>query len=199
MNISILIAIISGAVTAIGWLVSHILISRREDENRRIEASLRFIERQLEELYGPLAFSVWDSTRAFTDLLETLGRSYVFHPDRPLPEDELKVWLFWLDNFFFPKNEKIKELLMTKTHLIEGDEMPASYIKFLEYYNSWNIDHLRWKKESIAYSWHSKMNWPEQFSLDIINTFKSLKAQQSRYKVKVFSNEAFTKSLHPTG
>src|SRR5437868_3288583 len=124
MSVPILVAIISGLVTVIGWRVSHILLTRREDENRRMDASLRFIERQLEELYGPLAFLVCDSSKAFKGFLETLGRPHVFHADDPLPEPELKLWLFWVDNYLFPKNEKIKELLTTKTHLIEGDVMP---------------------------------------------------------------------------
>jgi hypothetical protein len=188
MNVSILIAIISGSVTAIGWLVSHILLTRREDKNRKVDASLRFVERQLEELYGPLAFLIWEGMRATKNLLEILGRDYVFHGDDPLPEDELKVWVFWLDHYFLPKNEKIKELLMTKTHLIEGDEMPGSYMKFLEYYNAWKVDHLRWQKEGVLYSWHSKMNWPKEFDAEIINTFKRLKVRQSRYKGEVFSD-----------
>src|SRR5690349_13759555 len=119
MSVSILVAIISGLVTAIGWLVSHILLKRREVESRRLDASLRFVELQLEELYGPLAFLVWDSSKAFKDFLENLGRLNVFHEDDPLPEQELKLWLLWVDNYLFPKNERIKDLLTTKTHLIE--------------------------------------------------------------------------------
>lgn len=199
MNVSIIVAIITGLVTAIGWLVSHILLTRREEEKRKMDASLQFIDRQLEELYGPLAFLIWESDRAFKDLLETLGRSFVFHSERPMPEQELKIWLFWLDNFFFPKNEKIKELLMTKTHLIEGEEMPVSYIKFLEYYNSWKMEHLRWQKEEVPYSWHSKMNWPREFGSDVTSTFKRLKAKQSRYKGKVFGDDAApNNSFNPT-
>jgi hypothetical protein len=190
MNVSIFVAIISASVTAIGWLVSHILLIRREDKNRKMDSSLRFIERQLEELYGPLAFFIWESTRAFKDLLETFGRDNIFTSGETLPEQELKVWLFWVDNYFFPKNEKIRELLMTKTHLIEGDEMPESHIRFLEYYNSWKMDHMRWQKEGIPYSWHSKMNWPKEFDSEIINTFKNLKARQSQYKGEVFGYKA---------
>ncbi|HYW70499.1 MAG TPA: hypothetical protein VE961_05665 [Pyrinomonadaceae bacterium] len=188
MNVSILVAIITAFVTATGWLVSHILLTRREDKNRQTDSSLKFIDRQLEELYGPLAFLMWEGDRAFKDLLETLGRPYVFSGDRPLPEAELKLWLFWLDQFFFPKNEKIRELLMNNTHLIEGSEMPASYVRFLEHYNSWRIEHLRWKQEGVPYSWHSKMNWPLEFSSDVLNTFKTLKARQAVYKGKVFGD-----------
>jgi hypothetical protein len=180
MEVPILVVIISATVTILGWLINHILTGYRERKAQQLAALMKFTERQLEELYGPLAFLIWDGRRAFTDLLEIFGRDYVFPPSGILTEDELKTWLFWLDNYFFPKNERIKDLLMTKTHLIEGEEMPASYLAFLEHHNSWYLNHLRWKKEGVTYSWHSKINAPREFEEEILDTFKHLKARHTR-------------------
>jgi hypothetical protein len=180
MEVPILVVIISATVTILGWLINHILTGYRERKAQQLAALMKFTERQLEELYGPLAFLIWDGRRAFTDLLEIFGRDYVFPPSGTLTEDELKTWLFWLDNYFFPKNERIKDLLMTKTHLIEGEEMPASYLAFLEHHNSWYLNHLRWKKKGVTYSWHSKINAPREFEEEILDTFKHLKARHTR-------------------
>ncbi len=77
-------------------------------------------------------------------------------------------------------NEKIKQLLARSTHLIEGGVVPESFLIFLDRYNSWKINHERWIKEGITYSWHSKINWPEQFETDVLETFQDLKQRHAR-------------------
>ena len=198
MDAPILVATISATVTILGWLITHILTGYRDRKTKELSAQMKFTERQLEELYGPLAFLIWDGKRTFEDLLEILGRNYVFPPSGIITEDELKTWLFWLDNYFFPKNERIKDLLMTKTHLIEGAEMPASYLDFLEHHNSWYLNHLRWKKEGIKYSWRSKINAPHDFEEEIIDTFKRLKARHTKAlrKISAISAEVINDSYY---
>lgn len=185
---------IATAFAAIGWIVNHILSEYRDRRNQQLAASLKYTERQLEELYGPLAFLVWEGRRTFQDLKETLaelrGRKpedmkYIF----PLSnKDEFNLWLFWVENDFFPRNEKIQQLLMTKTHLIEGAKMPKSYLDFLDHHNSWRMDHLRWKKDKIEYSWTSKITWPEEFENDILLTFERLKHQHTKF-LKAIANK----------
>lgn len=96
MEAPVLAAYIAGCVAALGWLVTHLLTTFREEKRRRIEAQLKYVERQLEELYGPLAFLLYEGRRTFSDLLEALGTNYVFS-DEPLSEDELRTWLFWTE------------------------------------------------------------------------------------------------------
>jgi hypothetical protein len=91
-----------------GWFANHWLTVRRDESRRRIEAQLKFVERQIEELYGPLAAVVYEGRRTFLDLLDSLGRTYVFHKDRPLPPDELKTWIFWAETDFLLRNECTK-------------------------------------------------------------------------------------------
>ena len=95
MDDIIVVATITASITIIGWLANHILQSARERHNQKLITHVNFIERQLEELYGPLAFLILEGKRTFKDLLETLGRNYVFYIDeweeRSLPEDELKL------------------------------------------------------------------------------------------------------------
>jgi len=67
MEVPILVAIISATVTILGWLINHILTGYRERKTQQLAELMKFTERQLEELYGPLAFLIWDGRRAFTD------------------------------------------------------------------------------------------------------------------------------------
>ena len=126
-----------------------------------------------------------EGQRTFKDLLETLGRNYVFDQNKPISPEDLKLWLFWVENDFFPRNEKIQQLLMTKTHLIEGGTIPKSFLQFLEHYNSWKVLHLRWQKEGASYSWHSKTNWPTSFEKDVLTTFESLKLRHKNFLKKI--------------
>jgi len=179
-EIKIQTAIIAGSVTAIGWLVTHVLAVWREDLKHSREAYLLHTEKQLEELYGPLAFQVYEGRRTFKDLLSTLGRSAVFlSSGESLSEDDLKTWQFWAENDFRPRNKTIKQLLLNKPHLIEGNSMPKSYVEFLDHCNSWEINHLRWELEGVEYSWHSNINWPDKFEEDVINVFSQLQKRRA--------------------
>jgi hypothetical protein len=177
MNASVIAALVAAAVAVVGWLVSYVLAAAAARRNLRQTAALKYIERQLEELYGPMAFLILEGRQTFRELLASLGRNYVFIEDRPLADDDLKTWLFWVENDFLPRNERLKALLSTKTHLLDGSEIPRSHLAFLDHHNSWYINHLRWQKEATAYSWHSKVNWPESFEEDVLNAFRTLKAR----------------------
>jgi hypothetical protein len=140
----------------------------------------RVFARQLEELYGPLAFLVTEGEQTFRDLLRRFGRTYVFEDDEPMPTNELNTWLFWVEEDLLPRNRQIRGLLATKAHLIEGAILPKSFAQFLEHQSSWELAHRRWKKENVAYSWHSETKWPTSFPRDVLETFGALKDRHSR-------------------
>ncbi len=180
MEPPVVAAIIGASGAAVGWLANHGLTARREEARRRVEAQLKFVERQIEELYGPLAAALYEGRRTFLNLLDSLGRKKVFDGEKPLPEEELKTWLFWAESDFLPRNTHIKELLRTKAHLVDDSSFPDSYVLFFDHCNSWAINHKRWKEQGVAYSWRSKINWPDDFESEVLHTFRSLKARQSQ-------------------
>lgn len=179
MDITLTATIILASVTIIGWLVTHTLSISAEKRRQRLVSQMEFTKQQLEELYGPLAFLILEGRQTFQDFLAAVGWSQVFEIGDPLLENELKIWLFWVENDFFPRNQKIKELLSSKTHLIEGEKVPESFLTFLDHFNSWQINHLRWKEHGIEYGWRSKITWPNKFDEDVISTFKELKKRHS--------------------
>ena len=180
MPVEVIIALLTAALTAFGWLVNHVLGERAARRRLHLEAQLEHTTRQIECLYGPLAFLIIEGRQVFADLLESLGRDYVFVEGEALPNGELKTWLFWLDNSFLPANRQIRNLLRDNAHLIEGDRMPDSCAKFLQHYSSWEIRHQRWQKQQQAYSWHSSINWPEDFADEVLKTFSELKQRHAR-------------------
>jgi hypothetical protein len=70
---------------------------------------------------------------------------------------------------------------MKNTHLIEGNTMPDNYLRFLDHYNSWSMEHLRWKNEGLEYSWRSKIEYPQEFDQEVIQTFHKIKKRHANY------------------
>jgi len=58
MDITWAVAILGAVVTALGWLVTHILSTSAENRRQRLISQAEFTKQQLEELYGPLAFQL---------------------------------------------------------------------------------------------------------------------------------------------
>lgn len=179
MDAPVIGAIIAGSVATVGWFVSYALTSVSSVANAKRTAALVHIEKQLAELYGPLAFLVLEGRQSFEELLRVLDRKYVFGPNGQISESDLKTWLFWADNDLIPRNTKIQALLSQKTHLLYDSKMVVSYQEFLNHHNSWMIPHLRWNKEQVPYSWHSSINWPKNFEEDVLNAFANLQAEHA--------------------
>jgi hypothetical protein len=196
MDATLLIALIGALVTALGWLVTNLLSESAEKQRRRLIYQTKFIRQQLNQLYGPLAFLLLEGRQTFQALADTLGRERLIDSDvETFSEAELKAWLFWIDADFFPRNEKIKRLLAKSTHLIEGGVVPESFLIFLDHYNSWKITHDRWLKEGIAYCWHSRIDWPEQFEIDVLDTFHTLKQRHARLMGLIEEDQRFFRRI----
>ncbi|MFF7230123.1 MULTISPECIES: hypothetical protein [unclassified Streptomyces] len=177
MDNTITVAIIAASASAIGWLVNHVLSERSERNRGKRQARLSHIERQLEELYGPLFFLAHEGNSSFSDFCETVGREFIF-PNEEISQQDLDTWLFWVDKDLMPRNCAIQTLLAAKAHLIDSPRMPDSYLAFLDHHNSWRVSHLRWKEEGVPYRWHSRTNWPQEFERDIVETYGKLKQRQ---------------------
>src|SRR6188472_757909 len=105
MDTTILLALFAALVSTIGWVTNYILSGRDERRKKQLDASLGYLESQLQELYGPLAFLVQESRRTRVDLHQALGREEVFPPGGTLEGNDLKTWLFWIENDIFPRND----------------------------------------------------------------------------------------------
>lgn len=122
--------IVAGLFTVIGWIVTRY----REDATRRREATLRHLQRQIEELYGPL-YGLLRQSKVTYDVakkvlpLRTNGRLAI---ERFEPKQQ-ELWEHFVDHYLRPLNSQMSEIIRTKMYLLEGGVMPESFSNYLEH------------------------------------------------------------------
>ena len=84
MNASFIVAIITTWGALLGWIINHYLTAKRDRSNQKLAVHLKYIERQLEELYGPLAFLIIEKNQSSVDFVQALGREPVFEGENSL-------------------------------------------------------------------------------------------------------------------
>ena len=205
MDTTITIAVLGASISVIGWIVNYILSTFAERNRQKLLTQIEFTKQQLEELYGPLVFLVMEGHYSFSEAMQTIGsipisdtkisskqhgtqtirkrtkietRGNVTDSEFDLSEDD-QVWAYWIEHEFFPRNEKIKTLISNNTHLIEGEEMPKSWLEFIEHYNSWRVNFDRWQKGLAKFPLYSRTGWPQDFDDNVSSTFKRLKKRQA--------------------
>lgn len=168
------------AVAVLSAIVAYVLTRRAAREQHRREATLRHIERQLSDLYGPLTFLLLEGDQVFEDLCDDFGEDWR-EGKRYLTEDgEIKKWIYWAENYFIPRNREIQELLSQQSHLIEGDRLPQGFQDFARHHASWTLEMKRWREKGVGDGLFSRHSWPVEFSKEVESTFQRLKQRHAR-------------------
>jgi len=181
--LSALIGALAGAVvTVIGWLVNYYFSRKQEDETRRREAALRHLERQMEELYGPLWGLIQQSQTVYEVACKRLpsGPDGRTDPSRFNQQDGA-TWHYLVESYFLPTNAHMAELIRTKVYLIDADEIPASFQEFLVHQMQLEVLHRLWKERGVDSTHVANQGWPPQFSKDVAASLEGLKKRYQDY------------------
>lgn len=178
MELREVIMVISLAVIMAGWLVTHYLSKKKERYFEAIKWQKSHLDNQLSSLYGPIYGLLLENDRHRKDIEEIFGRSIIFEGGNPLSEEEQKIWLHYLENYYLPNNRKIVEVIKSNIHLLQGTSLPKSFINFIDYTVAFEASHKQYKDLGRLYGFHSKMNFPVDFQKQIINEISELKKQQ---------------------
>jgi hypothetical protein len=161
-------AILAAVITIAGWYATYAYAKKREDRTRRIEIWLKYRQRQIEELYGPLLslieqiFNVWQVRE---NILQSGSASY--SQDQ---QDQIKNFV-WRE-YFSPLHREIGGLLRTKLYLLEGGEMPPSFSTYLEHATQEACQHRLWDELKLQTSGGTP--WPRDFYEDVKRTLERL-------------------------
>ena len=161
---------LAGLVTIMGWYATYAYAKRREDRTRRLEIHLKYRQRQIEELYGPLLslieqiFNVWqvrqNIIKASRDSLSS--------------EQTQKVREFFWERYFAPLHSEIAALLKTKLYLLEGGLLPKSFSQYLEHATQEACQRRLWDELQIDTKHVRGQRWPDKFYEEVRDTLQLL-------------------------
>jgi hypothetical protein len=139
-------------------------------ESMDAESKVRWIERQIKELYEPL---VTLNARGFAAVkgYQKLGEA---------EDGERAFWKVWAVREFLPRNEETRKVVAAKLFLIEGEGLSEPFLAFLLHQHSWALRHAKWEADKGAYDWGSRTNWPVAFSMECEQTYQKLLDRRAR-------------------
>jgi len=135
-------------------------------------------QRQLDELYRPLAAMVEESRLSYIDFKKREGRQESLPTDRTLTDEEMKRWIDHIEKEIFPRNDRMCALIRSKRGLAEGPE-PASWQALLEHQDGWREDHQKWRKEGVAYPFHARTSFPRTLERELKASIAALEERRA--------------------
>jgi hypothetical protein len=166
---SVLVAVLAGLLT---YRNSRVL-GMRQDRLARLNA-------QLEELYGPLFALAQASAAAFAALRERHEHGRVYGSGTELTDEQRQVWTQWMTTVFMPMNRRSYEIIVTKAHLLDGDEMPQCLLDFCAHVAGYEAIVGRWDNGDYS-TVGSLLNHPgDPYVEHLRETFGRLKRRQQQ-------------------
>jgi hypothetical protein len=162
-------ALLTAGVAILGWFATSHLARRREEEKRRTDSTIKYLERQIEEFYGPL-FSVLHQIFVAYDVQSRIVQGLRGWEDQQrAAQEESKVVQFFQKHYFIPLHEEMKLILKSKLYLMQGSEMPTSLYKYLRHSIQERAQFELWNEMGVDTSFVKGLPYPS-------NLYEELKA-----------------------
>jgi septal ring factor EnvC (AmiA/AmiB activator) len=130
------------------------------DRSRRVENTASYIERQIEEFYGPLFNLVHQIVLAnhvqHNILTQRIGAGSLS------PEQRASVVRFFQEQYFFPVHQEVNEILKKKLYLVEAAQLPASFYRYLRHALQEQAQANLWREEGIDTSYVKGEPYPNE-------------------------------------
>jgi len=164
MNASILVALITGMITVVGWFTTKSLDRRQ----KRVEFRRAYVQRQIEEFYGPLYSLIWQ-------IFSSNSLQQRMLQECPLNEDEKKrVKQYFFEVHFLPLHARIKNILDSKLYLIDGTEMPLCVYECLTHSQQEDTQRQLWITQGVSTTAVRGTSFPPGFFEMVEQTLKKL-------------------------
>jgi len=163
-DVPIYAALVTAVVTIVGWFITKAL----ERQQKRVEFRRSYIQRQIEEFYGPLYSLVWQifSSNSLQHLIVTQCALN--------SEEREKVRNYFFEMHFLPLHTRIREILETKLYLVDGTEMPLSIYEYLTHSQQEDIQRQLWTIHRVSTIAVPGKPFPPKFFPMIESTLKKL-------------------------
>lgn len=154
----------AGVVATIGGFATYYFGKIKEDRTRRLELRIKYLQRQIEEFYGPLYNLITEITisKQVSDaIITTEGPS-------PLTTDQnVKVKSFVREVQMKPLHDQIIAILRSKLYLVEERTAPASFHEYLRHAIQERLQREIWTNLKIGTTHIRGRPFPEAFQKDI--------------------------------
>lgn len=146
-------------LTAIGWFVKFYLDWTLETKKTR----LKFLNDQVQYLYGPLTAISKAGNEAVRVFLEDRGRPQNEFFDRDaLTISDLQAYRNWIKLVGQPNNIRMENVILEHMHLFIAGKMPQIYNQFLAHVSVYKAQIAAWDADPIS-------SWPKSLSGDKID------------------------------
>lgn len=168
-------------------------------ETKRLEAAAQHLQCQIEELYAPLygliqeSIIVWSTEKGRKEAAEKKKKQTEHQTINE--DDSEQVHSFFVENYYIHINMKIAELLRTKVHLFESEDIPDSYKNFIKHQATQQCLYNLYKEKKIDSSFYKGDGWPENFEEDVKKTLAVLKKRHNEYIKRLEPNHITDEAL----
>ena len=176
------VTLIGVLVAAVGYVVKHASDLRLAQRNDRLER----INRQLSLFYGPLlalTHSSEESWAAFRRRYRPGGEESFWRLGPPPTREDVLVWRLWMTTVFMPVSERITQLVIEHSDLIEEPEMPPCLLAVCAHVAGYQAVIKQWESDDVSLAREdnlSLVNFPgQELAAYAATRFGQLKAEQA--------------------
>jgi hypothetical protein len=173
--------LVTTAVTIVlaltGYLAAYLNNLRISQRNQRLER----ISKQLGELYGPL-YGLTNSENAVFSVFRSKHRPgmHFFSEEDPPTEADLEVWRLWITTVFAPINNRMYELVLSKSDLLIETEMPQVLRDLCAHVVGYQLVMKKWERGDFSENM-SLLPFPQAELLAYVSdSYNALKSEQAK-------------------
>jgi hypothetical protein len=160
-----------------GYLATYFNNLRLAQRNQRLER----VSKQLGELYGPL-YGLTDAETAVWKIFRSRYRpgKHFFAEDDPPTEADLEAWRLWITTVFAPINDRMYELVLSKSDLLIETEMPVCLRDLCAHVVGYQLVMKKWGRGDYSENL-SLLAFPQTDLLNYVTgSYNALKSEQAR-------------------
>lgn len=169
-------AFVTISVAFLGFVVKYwndIKLAKRKDKLDRIN-------KQLGDFYGPL-YSLMKSNHQAWESFRKKHKpngAYFNDPNYPTTEEQIEVWKHYMKYVFMPTNEKMYDIIVSKSDLLLEDEIPKCLLDLISHIVIYKAVIKNWELGDFS-EYTSIINFPTDVRQYIYNSFEKLKKEQN--------------------
>lgn len=160
-----------------GYIAAYLNNLRLTQRNQRLER----LSKQLGELYGPL-YGLTNSETAVFKVFRSKVRpdQHFFDENDPPTEEDLREWRQWMTTVFAPINNRMYELVLTKSDLLIETEMPRCLLDLCAHVVGYHLIMNQWEQGDYSEN-VSLLPFPRAELLKYVDeSYDALKREQAK-------------------